>query len=245
MKRFMGILFMLILNEQALQSAMVNPNNNHPENIVEETPGVLEKDIINDLLFAALGAGDFNQIFEILKFKEYHDSIIQNGTATILLHIAASRGQLGILEQLLKIMHINPDIQSLNGGTALSLAAQNSLPKTVTMLLEYKANVNKRTEQGFTALHWASIKNHCDVVKVLLKGGANPNLTDINIRTPLHYAVINASCPIIEELLKNGVDVNCEDVHFQTPLKIAQQMNDTHIIALLTHQNRRWFSFGH
>ena len=244
MRKIIVIFFAFALRCETVQATMAN-SNSHSEQDIEIIPGVLEEDIINTLLFAALEVQDYDQILELLKQKKYQENIIQSGLGTILLHIAANNGQLPILEQLLKVMKVHPDIRNLNGGTALILAARSGVAEAVTKLLEYKADINKRDEQGLTALSWASINGNLEIVRILLNRKADPNLTDVNLRAPLHYAVMNTSIPVIQELLNHGARVDSEDDNFQSPLKIAQQSNDVDIVDLLQANSRKWFCVNH
>ena len=61
------------------------------------------------------------------------------------------------------------------GGTALMLAAANGHTETVKLLLERKADLNVRDNQGKTALAWAREKGHTEIIQ-LLEATTSPSM---------------------------------------------------------------------
>jgi predicted acylesterase/phospholipase RssA len=92
-----------------------------------------------------------------------------------------------------------------SGRTLLMLAAERGLSKTVKMLCEYGAEVNKRnTAEGQTALHLAARHNNYKVLRELLKKRASLTIQDNAGNTPLHLAVLNNAASAVQDLWKES-----------------------------------------
>jgi len=65
------------------------------------------------------------------------------------------------------------------GGTALMLAAANGHTETVKLLLDRRANINVRDNEGKTALEWARERGHTEIVELIeaasQRGAAQPS----------------------------------------------------------------------
>ena len=83
----------------------------------------------------------------------------------------------GLVEVIIddhKLMSCNAFI--FLGWTALHISVNESHFQFTTLLLEYGANVNSRTEStGWTPLHAAAKNDDVKLVKLLLQHGANKN----------------------------------------------------------------------
>jgi hypothetical protein len=75
--------------------------------------------------------------------------------------------------------HVNVNAETVDGETALHLAANTNRPETVDVLLEHGADVNAQDDNGSTPLCGA-IVNGADysIRSQLLAHGANPNLAN-------------------------------------------------------------------
>ena len=92
------------------------------------------------------------------------------------------------------------------------------------LLLENRAQVNGRNDQGFTALEISVIKGNYYCVLVLIQGGAevNPMPTSYNkSKVPLHYATESGHVEIVKLLIRNGANLKAKDMDDKTALHYA------------------------
>ena len=68
------------------------------------------------------------------------------------------------------------------------LAAYNDHPKTVTLLLESGADVDRRNDRGQTPLAGVAFKGYLEVAKLLLAAGADPLASQGMEMTPIRFA---------------------------------------------------------
>ncbi len=93
-------------------------------------------------------------------------------------------------------------------GTEIADAVEHKEFAKVRQLIDAKAAVNAKQNDGMTALHWAAFHNRESTVKHLLSAGAGVNQpNDYGVR-PLTIACLNGSEPIISLLLEYGADPN-------------------------------------
>ena len=93
------------------------------------------------------------------------------------------------------------------------------------VLINAKADVNARNQDGWTALHLATQNGHKDCLEVLIKAKADVNARNQNGRTALHVAALNGHKDCLEALIKANADVNAVDKNGWTPLHIALEKN--------------------
>ncbi|WP_410542250.1 ankyrin repeat domain-containing protein [Wolbachia endosymbiont of Tetranychus urticae] len=105
--------------------------------------------------------------------------------------------------------------------TLLTIAAENGYTNIVNVLLEKRADVNRKNWCDMTPLHLAAENGHVDVVKVLLEKGADVNRKNLVDITPLHLAAENGHEKTVEFLLAKGANVNEKGYHDMTPLHFA------------------------
>jgi ankyrin repeat protein len=71
------------------------------------------------------------------------------------------------------------------GGTPLHLAAGNGHIEVAQLLLDFKAVIDAKNDNGYTPLYMAARSGHKDVVELLLANGADINAKDNKGQTPL------------------------------------------------------------
>ena len=115
-----------------------------------------------------------------------------------------------------------------DGRTALSWAATRGDLRSVSLLLQYRANPNLASLRGQTPLHWASQNStgqSAQILQVLIDAGSDVNRIDYWKRTALIYASCNQDDPrCLEVLVNGGANLNSQDCHQRSPLGYAAKM---------------------
>lgn len=78
--------------------------------------------------------------------------------------------------------------------TLLHLAANNTTPAVLHLLLCRGAQANWQNQDGLSALHVAAIWGNAPAVKQLLGNGADPIVADEEDMTPLDHALSQGEC---------------------------------------------------
>ena len=102
---------------------------------------------------------------------------------------------------------------------------QNGYDEVKDLIIEKKANVNKRDECGGTPLISACFFEKTDVVKLLLENGADANLSNNVGNSPLSWIAIAANegnskecLHIMNLLLRFNADIDAKNETGSTPL---------------------------
>lgn len=108
------------------------------------------------------------------------------------LHIATSNNQLEIGRYLLE-QGVSPDAVENDFAVDLNMplicsAVYNLNLEFVRLLLEFRANVNAKTNKQSTALHYAAMFNQEAIIQELLYNDADKSLVDMYGHTPLSWA---------------------------------------------------------
>ncbi len=129
-----------------------------------------------------------------------------------------------------------------DGWTALHYAARFGKRKSVLLLIQKGANLNKLDMlYEDSPLHHAVIGNHLEIVDLLLKHGANPNIRNGTIfqeaSTPLFMALDNPI--LLRILLKYDADPYIVNKNKKSPIDIALKNGKNQVIKLLQESKPR------
>merc|ERR1712048_1276705 len=80
--------------------------------------------------------------------------------------------------------------------TPLMHAARSGNAECVALLVEAKANVNAKDEDGLRPLHFAAWDGNLEVAAALIDGGADPEVLDEDNRGPLDYLPTTSSTAV-------------------------------------------------
>ena len=147
-----------------------------------------------------------------------------------LLH-AARLGATEMARQLLE-EGADPNVKGM-GYTPLGLAALNGHPRIADWLLQFGADVDKRSDNGLTPLMNAALLNNIGVIKEILRYDTEIDRENNAGRTALSYAAEGGAEQAIELLLGRGADVNAVDHKFNAPLFWAASRDQRSAIRLL------------
>ncbi|MDP4550677.1 M48 family metallopeptidase [Alkalihalobacillus macyae] len=125
-----------------------------------------------------------------------------------------------------------------DGWNALHYAARYSEDERILQeLLNYGMALDDRDDFGASALMFAVEEGSIMKVDLLLEAGADPNLRDIDGWPPLFYSIYSEAPDnllISERLLEQGADSSAQDDQGMTALDLAEEMEDTAHLALLS-----------
>jgi ankyrin repeat protein len=154
---------------------------------------------------------------------------------------AAARENLEMIELLLK-HGADPEKKELPGAssgfqrTALQLAVQDGLTKTVKLLLDRGANPDAADGDGWTAIWTAAASENVEIARYLAQAGADLRGVCGGLNhTPLHAGVRNAE--LVRVLLEYGADVSQES-DSGTPIDLAATENYAESLGLMLADRR-------
>ncbi len=177
-------------------------------------PAAIASPSLNDRLYAAVRAGRAAEVRQLLAAgadANVHDSL--GGTPLL---DAAWAGNVEITKLLLAggaDVNVRRDG---TGSTALEYAVMTSRPAVVRALLDAKARLDFRYQNGRSVLHEAVAKSNREIeavakanreiVDALIAAGAPVNATDANGNTPLDEAVLHGQADAVATLLAHRAD---------------------------------------
>ena len=167
------------------------------------------------------------------EFKEFINK--KNKKGIIALHYASFRGNINLIEILLKY---GSDINSITerGLNVIHFACRGNKPNSLTYFYLYhkdEIDFNGIDIGGSTPLHWASYSASFESVVYLVNFGAKLNQLDYMNYTPLHLAVLAENERIVRYLLQQGASINIQDKDGMTPTQLALSKGYNKIYKLL------------
>lgn len=135
------------------------------------------------------------------------------------LRLAAFRGHLSVVRWLVE-RGVDPNL-TMQGMSALSIAAREGDAATAKALLAAGAQVDKPTKSGSTPLMAAAQYGNLDYARALLEGGANPRAATEDGLTSLHLAAQADAPELVALLLERGADLAARTRSDYTALDLA------------------------
>jgi uncharacterized protein len=112
-------------------------------------------------------------------------------------------------------------------------AARKQDAEAVRALLNQKADVNARSNDGSSAVLWLAHWNDVETADLLLRAGADANTVNDFGMTPLSQACTNGSAPMLRLLLKSGANPNTAVGTGETPLMTCARTGNVDAVKLL------------
>lgn len=179
-------------------------------------------------LLAVMIAGRHKEMLEYVAQTIVRDPALVEGryAGRTLLHTAAGRGNVSIVELLLGL-GADPNVGDNCGHTPLYyLGNECQTPdgwKLVQALVRAGADVNRRCGvKQCTALHMAARRGTVEVAKALLDCGADLEARDTRGDTPLRRSVNCDKTEVAALLLSRGADIHSEGSKGFTPVLAAR-----------------------
>lgn len=197
--------------------------------------------LTEEAFFEAVEKGDRETLRAMLKAKpDYALATLtldehggRDGSAG--LHIAAKKGHLGIVADLLDA-GATLEARDFVRQTPLMVAAQSGQAHVVKFLLqEMKADPNLHASEGYTALMYAARKGCPACVTLLLDAGADINAVMGGKLNALHFAAFaekNAQ-ETADILLKRGIAFDAPDNIGQTPALSARKAKNEDLAVFI------------
>lgn len=146
-------------------------------------------------------------------------------TGTSPLHLAASEGNLDIVDLLLSA-RADVDVRQTTSETALQLSIFQGHCNVAKLLISHGANLNLSTKQGLTALHVAARDDNSAILALLVERRAVLDAqTTPGGWTPLHMAAHNGRMDTVMNLVEAGADLNVKNEEGKTALDVALELD--------------------
>jgi ankyrin repeat protein len=169
--------------------------------------------------------------------QEEFDATFDDDGAKSPLHVAAGKGDIGAMRQL--VADFGVENMDSSGRTPLMYSVIGNRGKACKLLVKFGADINARDDQGNTPLIWACCRGTRDSLKELLKMGAEVASIDNEGRTAIHWATKLKRMDCLELLLRCAyrVVVNKKDEEQLTALHWAVMCDNAgHAHALIKSQ---------
>ncbi|KAL5725351.1 hypothetical protein ACHQM5_008505 [Ranunculus cassubicifolius] len=128
-----------------------------------------------------------------------------------LLHIAASKGGIGMCKYLLEDLEMAVDEKDNENCTPLLHASIKGHLDAVVYLIQKGADPCAIQRHNTTALHMATFAGQIEVMRYLLMKGVDVN-TPSQLGTPLQQS--NGKVDVVRVLLDHGANVSCTTLTF-------------------------------
>jgi ankyrin repeat protein len=157
-----------------------------------------------------------------------------------LLHLASFFGLVPLTRKLLKKgwkstlkLYSHVDKRDSLSWTPLSYAAYNGHEAVVRLLLEHKADVNVKADDGGTSLYRAAGNGHEAVVRLLVEHKADVDAKAYKGRTALHQAAESGHEAVVRLLVEHKADVDAKADEGRTALHRAAGSGHKAVVRLL------------
>jgi ankyrin repeat protein len=182
-------------------------------------------------LHAAVQKDSAEKVKELLATGKYQVNA-KNANGVTPLHIAAFRGNLEVLNVLLKA-NADPNAVDDEGSTPLHQAVASGHIDCVKALIQAGANINAKDNTLSTPLNVAAYHKFDDIAALLLESGADPNIPNDREFTPLHHSCAYGYIQLTKLLLQKSANIQAVTKEMSTPLHQAAFNGHYDIIKLL------------
>ena len=152
-----------------------------------------------------------------------------NGFGITVLMAAAFEGSVRVMTVLLE-RGANLNRVGENGDSAIHLAAFGGHPGAVSLLIQYRADINvRRSSDGTTPLFAAAAQGHFSTVDTLIRAGASLSTA----------STVTGSFPLMAATVKNHYEVVKHLLHFEADVNQVNLKNGTNALYCAALQRNR------
>ncbi|KAF5668664.1 serine threonine phosphatase 6 regulatory ankyrin repeat subunit B-like isoform X2 [Fusarium heterosporum] len=163
-------------------------------------------------------------------------------TTTLMLRQAVSKGNVTMLESLLKNARFEINKKDRDGLTLLHYAVINGQLQIFNFLLKNRALVSTLCSHGRALLHYAAWHGHLEIANVLLKIGVSIKIQDKDRRTALDFAIYYHRWELVQLLLEVGnhqwVSFQSQTQHRDSPRAAA--IGDVAVISAMKQETETY-----
>lgn len=141
------------------------------------------------------------------------------------LHIAASEGNVEIVEYLLSVGAL-VHLKDRYNDTSLTNAINFAHLQVVRILMRVGAHLHFPKNRIATMFYNACLDDRGDQVRCWLVAGADVNSTNVECRTGLHATAVTGNVDLAEFLIESGADVSALDLHGLTAFELAEKLGN-------------------
>ena len=165
------------------------------------------------------------------------NKVIETSTGSYPIHLASDRGDLEIVQVLLKKGAVL--FKDKLGLEPIHLAARKGHIDVVKLLIErHQTSIKARDKGRRTPLHYATKEGNSNMIKLLLANKAQVNAQDIQKSTSLHVACKKGLTEITKLLVEHNASVNLQDQSGLTPLHVSILNKHVKIVEILIHSKK-------
>ena len=175
-------------------------------------------------LGAAL-AGEHFKIAQLLYERGAEVDVLGRWKST-LLWVVSRPGHVEIAQWLLSRGANSSAQDDFLGWTPLHSAAFYGQVEVSRLLLQYKADIHARDNEGRTPLNEAARYNRVDAARFLLEHGADVNAQNNSRGTPLHVALDYGYLDVARLLVEHGANIDAVDDKGKTASQRADRYPD-------------------
>ncbi|CAB3983026.1 serine threonine- phosphatase 6 regulatory ankyrin repeat subunit A-like [Paramuricea clavata] len=159
-------------------------------------------------------------------------------------HIAAAKGSVAVIKELLKLkdIHMTEKFTTGSNSTPLHLAASGGHTEVVQVLLQNGADATPMDKHGMTAIHLAAKNGHTRVIEILKEKIPLDYASPKTGLSAIHVAAQYGRTEVVREILRQADigDIRSEatktkkdDEYGYTPLHLAARSGNDQVVRLL------------
>lgn len=122
-----------------------------------------------------------SHLFACVKPNSIHPFADQDDLGRTILHLAAQRGNVAVLQNILDLpCGIDVNSRDKDGQTAVHYAAESKRVDAIALLVSRGADIHAKDYKGRTAMHRAAAKNRPLAIDYIAKLAGNDSINDVD-----------------------------------------------------------------
>ena len=146
--------------------------------------------------------------------------------------VASMKGNVDVVTKLLEY-HCDPNLEDVNGTTALMEATKNNHEDVCSILLASGAHLSLSESEAASTLCQVVFDGDTMMLRRLLKANIHVNASDYDKRTAAHIAATESNHLALQALVEHGADLSLKDRWGNTPEDEAKRVSAAKILDYL------------